>query len=255
MRWEKRDGARAEMIRVSLGSIFHFGIFVSPEEVWQFGLAPTVRPDLPQEQIEVLSSDLETFLAGGECEVAVFEPEECAAHRTPDEVVAYARSKRGTRGYHILYNNCEHFANECLSGERKCEQADRVRALFRSLPVVDLYLTPVREGESAYEARSKLVAYALERSFGLSARELSFTAEDGCYDCGRAKVAAAEGQGAVAVAVSRARVGLRLCAKEEVHRSSDAAWCAEKEIGGRTFVLFVETETPERIRVFENITL
>ena len=47
--------------------------------------------------------------------------------RKPKEVVAYARSKIGMRGYNILYNNCEHFANECVFGKAKSSTVDDVR--------------------------------------------------------------------------------------------------------------------------------
>ena len=39
----------------------------------------------------------------------------------------------GEGGYHILYNNCEHFANECVTGKHYSEQVEGVRELFRTL--------------------------------------------------------------------------------------------------------------------------
>ena len=66
-------------------------------------------------------------------EVAEFDRKERKANRAPDEVVSTARARLGERGYHILYNNCEHFAHECVSGKHYSEQVDGVRDLFRGL--------------------------------------------------------------------------------------------------------------------------
>lgn len=41
---------------------------------------------------------------------------------TPRTVVRRAKSKIGTRGYNLLWNNCEHFALWCKTGEPMSEQ-------------------------------------------------------------------------------------------------------------------------------------
>ena len=46
----------------------------------------------------MLSSDIDTFLAGGFLEVCEFDRKERKKNRAPDEVVNYARSKLGMRG-------------------------------------------------------------------------------------------------------------------------------------------------------------
>ena len=147
MKWEMTEPVRGSMIRVHLGSIYHFGIYVSDDEVIQFGLAPQSRAMLRDSEVEVLASDIDTFLAGGFLEVAVFDKKEKKKQRSPEEVISYARSKIGERGYSILYNNCEHFANECLTGEHISRQADDVRAMFRSMPICDVYIAPLPECE------------------------------------------------------------------------------------------------------------
>ena len=62
-----------------------------------------------------------------------FTPEEAASHPTPAEAVAAARNRMGEGGYHILYNNCEHFANECVTGKHYSEQVEGVREMFKGL--------------------------------------------------------------------------------------------------------------------------
>lgn len=133
MRWLPEEPHSGDMIRVRSGSIYHYGIFVSDSEVIQFGLAPAARPTLKDSEIEVIATDVDTFLGGEFLEVAVFDRKEKKKNRTPDETVAFARARMGERGYHILYNNCEHFAYECVTGKHYSEQVDGVRALFQGL--------------------------------------------------------------------------------------------------------------------------
>ena len=333
MKWGFKDPSFGDMIRVGLGGIYHVGIYVSDDEVIQFGLAPSMRALLRDSEIEVLSSDIDTFLAGGFLEVAEFDRKEKKKHRSPKEVVAYARSKLGTRGYNILYNNCEHFANECLSGERSCQQADDVRALFRNMPIVDLYIAVLPQQEIgaplACHARNeeivaasnpqvkrekyyvwKLLGYALERSFGLKIDTLPFTkAANGSWSTPKAHFSLSHSGNALAVAVSRAPVGVDIESQEAPYRDemprrmmtpSELAhfrqlpaeaqkayfltlWTAKEAIfkaahndafrpaeieaasfgcktipftvAGQDYTCSVATNTPERLRIYEGISL
>lgn len=38
------------------------------------------------------------------------------------EIVSRARSRIGESGYNLIFNNCEHFVNECIDGEAKSPQ-------------------------------------------------------------------------------------------------------------------------------------
>ncbi len=332
MKWVMKEPKRGDMIRVALGSIYHFGIFVSEDEVIQFGLAPSLRALIPDNKVEVLASDIDAFLAGGFLEVCEFDRKERKKHRKPDEVVEYARKRLGEKGYHILYNNCEHFANECLSGEHISHQADDVREMFRRIPVVDVYLAAIpqkaempplscalRQEEilgvsNAIVRREKyfvwrLLEYALERSFGLKSKDVSFQKEGTRYFCDKAFFSLSHGGGVLAVAVSRHKVGVDLekvvdrdtailaqkvftpgektayeaLPEEEKTPFFFRAWTAkeslfkaahiktfiptdfdtltepvksfEKTINGEKFILSVATKHPEKIRLYENVTL
>ena len=232
MKWVMKEPSRGDMIRVESGSIYHFGIYVSDDEVIQFGLAPSQRVTLCDSDVEVLSSDIYAFLAGGFLEVCEFDRRERKKHRSPDEVVSYARSKLGTRGYNIIYNNCEHFANECISGEHICHQADDVREMFRNMPIVDVYLAKLPEGEikeplscklrqKELEGISnisvkrekyyvwKLLEYGLERSLGIKIKDLNITkTEHGRYVTDKIDFSLSHSKEALAVAISRASVGV-----------------------------------------------
>ena len=232
MKWVMKDPSRGDMIRVESGSIYHFGIYVSDEEVIQFGLAPSQRSVLKDSEVVVLASDIDRFLAGGFLEVCEFDRKERKKNRTPDEVVNYARSKLGMGGYNIIYNNCEHFANECISGQHICKQADDVRAMFRNMPIVDVYVAniPDREIEEPLscslrqkeiEAISnisvkrekyfvwQLLAYGIERSFGFKIADLEFKkGQNGVYCCDKVHFSLSHSKNILAVAVSRGDVGV-----------------------------------------------
>ena len=64
MVWEKTAPAAGSMIRVESGSIHHYGVYVSDDEIIQFGLAPILRPDQKDSDVTVLSTDLTDFLNG-----------------------------------------------------------------------------------------------------------------------------------------------------------------------------------------------
>ena len=232
MRWTYKEPSYGDMIRVAVGTIYHFGIYVSDSEVIQFGLPPSRRSNLSDSSVEVISSDIDGFLAGGFLEVCEFDKKEKKKNRTPEQTVKYARSKLGTRGYNILYNNCEHFANECVSGVQICRQAQDIRELFKNMPIVDVYIAAMPEGDCDFEisckARAeeiaavsnekvrrektyvwKLLCYALERSFGIRGNDIGFVKEEyGGWSVGNVQLSLSHSEGALAVAVSRAPVGI-----------------------------------------------
>ncbi len=246
MKWTYKKPEFGDMIRVSIGSLYHFGVYVSDEEVIQFGPPPSERLHLKDSEIEVTSTDIDAFLVGGFLEVCEFERKERKKNRKPKDAVEYARSKLGMRGYHILYNNCEHFANECVTGVQICRQAEDVRALFRKIPVVDVYIAALpkdapiaslncKARQKEIEAVSnekvkrekyfvwKLLCYALERSFGLRGEKLSFVKESfGAWSVLGAEISLSHSEGALAVAVSRDSVGIDIELVRE-HRTSELA--------------------------------
>lgn len=115
MQWVEKTPVYGDMIRTKVRFYYHYGIFVSEDQVIQFGL-----PDDPMrlaESIKVLSSNIATFLQGGEVEVAVPNGQERKKMRSAEQVVQIAQSRLGEGGYDILHNNCEHFVNDCVFGQ------------------------------------------------------------------------------------------------------------------------------------------
>ena len=129
MQWKVKDPTSGDIIRTKVRFYYHFGIFVSPDEIIQFGL-----PDDPgrcAEEIKVLASDIQTFLHGGELEVGVPERAERKKMRRPEQVVAIARQRLGEGGYNLLHNNCEHFVNDCFFGQPSSSVMQNAREKFR----------------------------------------------------------------------------------------------------------------------------
>ena len=132
MKWVFDTPAAGDIVRVRLGQIYHYGIYVSDGEVIQFG-PPPVGQLPPAEEVAVLSTDIASFLCGNFLEVGRLGFSERRRARSRQAAVAYARSRLGTKGYHLLYNNCEHFVNECVFGRASSAQVDGVRSTVRAL--------------------------------------------------------------------------------------------------------------------------
>jgi hypothetical protein len=129
MEWTCNQPKKSQIIRTKVSFYYHYGIFVSEDEVIQFGL-PT-DPTKPADQIKVLATDIYTFLNGGELETAKYSLQEELNLRKSDEIIKIARSRIGEGGYDILHHNCEHFVNECAFGKSNSHFLDDVRKKLR----------------------------------------------------------------------------------------------------------------------------
>lgn len=126
-KWVQKKPEKADHIRVMrIGGLYaHHGVYVSDEEVIHF----TGQDDdsiLDWSKCEVIKTDLATFLKGGTLEVKEYTDEEFQDLYSPDQIVIYARSCIGDKGYNLAFNNCEHFANVCTLGKFRSQQVERV---------------------------------------------------------------------------------------------------------------------------------
>lgn len=128
--WVEKTPVYGDLIRTKVRFYYHYGIFVSEQQVIQFGLPDD--PMRPAEQIQVLSSDINAFLQGGEVEVAVPDGATRRQMRDADEIVRIALSRTGEGGYDILHNNCEHFVNDCAFGKPSSTFLQDVREKLRA---------------------------------------------------------------------------------------------------------------------------
>ena len=51
-----------------------------------------------------------------------------AGNHDPDAIIARALSRLGDGGYHLIFNNCQHFARWCATGDHLSEQVESVAA-------------------------------------------------------------------------------------------------------------------------------
>lgn len=124
--WVQKPPQRGDHIRVQRmeGLYAHHGIYVSDREVIHFTGADD-DSILDWDKPEVISTDLATFLKDGTLEVKEYTDEEFADLYSPEQIVNYARACLGDKGYNLIFNNCEHFANVCTLGRFRSNQVDR----------------------------------------------------------------------------------------------------------------------------------
>ena len=118
--WKMIDPYIGAHIRVQVNSsYYHHGIYIGNDEVVQFG-KPIVNINYSEISVEKVSID--EFLNGGFLEVRVFDRKEKKSKKKDFDIAKIALEKIGETGYDFLKNNCEHFANYCVFGEKKSTQ-------------------------------------------------------------------------------------------------------------------------------------
>ena len=125
--WVQKTPVKGDHIRVMrIGGLYaHHGMYVSDEEVIHF-TGKDSDSVLDWSKCEVIKTDLSAFLKGGTLQVKEYSDEEFQDLYSPDQIVIYARSCIGDKGYHLAFNNCEHFANVCTLGRFRSQQVERV---------------------------------------------------------------------------------------------------------------------------------
>ena len=187
MTWYPKDASYGNIIRVRLGSIYHYGIFVSEDNVIQFGLPPIPQYKMPSEEITVCSTDIEVFSCGQIVEVAVFSDSENKTRFSDEEIVRRAEARKGRGGYSLLHNNCEHFVHECAFGKSVCTVEEEAIERWRNRPVFDLYIMPLDSNSAAdnpSKAVSELMKTALSHTTRKGADELKIQKRLGGARCG-----------------------------------------------------------------------
>ena len=134
MKFVIKDASRGDIIRTQIGNtnLFHYGIYISEEEVIQFGYSPLIR-EKDKDNIVVISTSIDTFSQSNFVEVGECSSKEKKKIFHPEEIISRAKARLGEGGYNILHNNCEHFVYECAFGEKYCSQEEEVRNKWRAL--------------------------------------------------------------------------------------------------------------------------
>lgn len=123
--WIRRNPNKGNHIKVNRGVYTHHGVYISDDEVIHF----TGTEDdsiLDWSKNEVIKTDIEYFLRGGELEVKEYTDDELKDLYPVEHIVSYARACLGNREYNLIFNNCEHFANTCTLGRFRSNQVEKV---------------------------------------------------------------------------------------------------------------------------------
>jgi len=155
MNWSPEECFYGAVIRVKLGSVYHYGIYVSDERVIQFGLPPIKEYLLPWDEIRVCVSSIDVFSCGQIIEVASYTREENKARFKEKEIVSRAEERLGTGGYNLLHNNCEHFVTYCALGTPYCTVEQEAILRWRSRPLFDIYIMKTDENRILTSFTSK----------------------------------------------------------------------------------------------------
>lgn len=131
MKWQPKSCEAGDMIRVRLGFIYHYGVFVSEDEVIQFGYPPLPEYAEKNDPVSVTAVDIDVFSCGKIIEAACLDRRERKKRIPPEKTVRLARERLGEEGYNIIHNNCEHFAYECVFGEKRSTQEEYIRSFWK----------------------------------------------------------------------------------------------------------------------------
>ena len=131
--WINRKPKLGEQIRVNRGLYYHHGIYENDDIVYQFA-SPKGSEISPSTAI-IITTTLDEFLKGGLVEVREYNEDEMRKKRSSEEIIKFAKSKLGSNmgGYDLFNNNCEHFSNLCVFGEKKSEQIDGIMDILGGL--------------------------------------------------------------------------------------------------------------------------
>jgi len=98
---------KCDVIRIFVGSHYHYGVYLNAGEVIQFGRAV----NMAGEKVVVNSVSLNEFCGSKIPEVRTFKRSEKRFIRKADDIEKYAKSCLGQGGYSMADNNCLDFAN------------------------------------------------------------------------------------------------------------------------------------------------
>jgi hypothetical protein len=131
--WAKKKPKPADHIKTPRANVikdyYHHGIYISDKEVIHF--ASEDSDNLLGAGNEIINTDLSVFLKGGELFVREYNNEEKSQLWDAETIISYAKSCVGESGYNLVFNNCEHFCNDCTLGEHKSKQVENVLKPFK----------------------------------------------------------------------------------------------------------------------------
>jgi hypothetical protein len=134
--WERMAMAKGDHIRVwrtEIPPYWHHGIDCGGGNVIHFSGEPKHKKNA-----SVRRTSRKKFAAAGQIEVVHHDN-----GYSRDTVVSRAERKLGEKDYGLVFNNCEHFARWCATGEATSDQVDKVLDV-RPVPPVSLPIRIIR---------------------------------------------------------------------------------------------------------------
>jgi hypothetical protein len=153
--------AYGDHIRVNRGLYWHHGIDVGDGTV----IHAAGEPGLRKIGAIVRCTSMREFLRGG-------SPQCVTAFRSlsADEIVARAQDALGRGGYSLFFNNCEHFARWCQTGESGSRQVDRaaLAGTIAGLAIRFATSAAVRRGSASLLLRTVQLANPVTTSLAIA---------------------------------------------------------------------------------------
>lgn len=125
-KWKNSTPKAGNQIRVLRKNYYHHGIYISNDEVIEFG-SEVVLSLNETKNIKVNKTTLAKFVGDDFLEVREYSMTEKIKKNSPKKVVDKARSKIGETGYDFLKNNCEHFSYDCVFNKKYSEQIEEYK--------------------------------------------------------------------------------------------------------------------------------
>ena len=144
--WNNKIPKKGDHIRVDRGLYNHHGIYISDSEVIHF-TGRDADNILDWSNNEVINTNLEEFKRGDILEVKSYTDEEIYDLYPISHIVNYSRACLGDKGYNLIFNNCEHFANVCTLGRFRSTQ---VQEFFKLLDLTGKDKWPNQQNKGGY---------------------------------------------------------------------------------------------------------
>lgn len=125
-KWKNTAPVPGDQIRVFRNNYYHHGIFISNDEVIEFG-SEVVLYLKETENIKIGKTTLAQFVGDDFLEVRTYSLSEKVKKNSRKKVIEKARSRVGETGYDFLKNNCEHFSYECVFNKKYSEQIEEYK--------------------------------------------------------------------------------------------------------------------------------
>lgn len=121
---ENEKPTRGDHIRVKRygGLYYHHGIYESDQKVYNFQ-----GENLEKLNAEIRCTTLDKFIDGNLLQVRILDSFQKSKAFSAEERIQLAKSCIGEKGYFLLSNNCEHFANLCLFGIKRSKQVEDLK--------------------------------------------------------------------------------------------------------------------------------